>query len=119
MPDGNHILYVDGPPRGRTLWRIGADGSGNTELIKTDSCRHDNVDISSADSSSATGKIVYAARELGGHPPVMNPSLLYTANSDGSDITMIPARRISWDESPSWSPDGSQIVFSSSASAFS
>ena len=88
-PDGSQIVFTG--PHGK-LFVMNADGSGLTQITT-------EGNYSGADWSS-TGKIAFTRED----------DHIYSMNPDGTGLTQITTGYHGW--FPSWSPDGSKILFS-------
>ncbi len=119
-PDGARIAFtssralsgIDAALLTRNVWVMNSDGSGAQPLTKL------TVAASSAPAWSPDGtKIAYiSARALDGTNNAGSPNL-WVMNADGSGSRPLTALTSTYNmstETPSWSPDGSRIVFASS-----
>ncbi len=119
-PDGSWLVFVSnrgdvsgGFAGDRELYRMNADGSGETPLTTTDARTSDQQPSVSPDGS----RIAFASdRANSGSDELLD---IYTMNADGSDVTRLTfdgAYRYplsSRSKTPTWSPDGSRIAFES------
>ena len=98
FPDGAHILYcVSGGNVGYRLFIVGADGSGRTQIGPTPAC--------DAAVSPDGSKVAFTRfqKNLG------RPTDLWVMDANGTGLVQLTDDAHS--ESPTWSPDGSQIAF--------
>lgn len=107
-PYGDELVFAAWDDDGRTLYTVGTDGEGLTEIPLA-------LDLGSPDWSS-TDRIV-ATTEIGDDERVS----VYTMDPDGGNldrVVRLPAarsQRILAGVSASWSPDGAQLVFTAQA----
>ena len=119
-PDGSKIAFtssralsgLDAAITTRNIWVMNSDGSGAQPLTRL------TVAASSAPAWSPDGtKIAYvSARALDGSNSAGSPNL-WVMNADGSGSRPLTALTSTYNmstETPSWSLDGSKIVFASS-----
>lgn len=119
-PDGTKIAFtssralsgLDAALLTRNVWVMNSDGTNAQPLTKL------TVAASSAPAWSPDGtKIAYvSARALNGTNNAGSPNL-WVMNADGSGSRPLTALTSTYNmstETPSWSPDGSKIVFASS-----
>lgn len=111
-PDGTRLVYSSDVDGDSEIYLINADGSGLKQL--TDDTFNDLHPSWSPDGTRIAFQSDRAAG--GGHE-------LFLMNADGSDIVRLTnsLRDIDgyWPVAPSWSPDGSRIVFNDASGIFS
>jgi hypothetical protein len=100
-PGGSRILFINrcGPSGSFDISTINPDGTGFASVVAT------GVDDARVTFSPDGNKIAYES-SVDGDPEI------YVADATGSNpvrLTDAPG----WDDAPSWSPDGSKIVFQS------
>ena len=118
-PDGSKIVFTRFVPDGSffvfDLFVMNADGTGQTRL--TDSRADDPGFAATEPAWSPDGTRIAFTRTItqSGNQPLDEE--IYVINVDGTDLTRLthnPATTVlANDLSPAWSPDGTQIVFSS------
>ena len=119
-PDGRRIAFVstralDGSDTANTaanLWLMNADGSGATPLTRFTTLYNLTVDtpVWSPDGS----RIAYASsRALDGSDTGGSVLNIWVTNADGSGQRALTAQVAATNYQPSWSSDGSRIVFCS------
>ncbi len=99
-PDGNHIVFSSDETGTSEIYIMDADGSNVRQL--TD--RPDTFDTYPFVSPDGT-KISFSSQI-----PEVNEGEIYVMNIDGSNITRLTSTA-ALNYAPSWSPDGSKIVF--------
>jgi TolB protein len=104
-PDGGQLLY----PYYEQLYRIERDGSGLTLVAKAPANRHFRM----VDWTDRGHKIV--AQTIGSN---INDSEIYIMNEDGTDMKLLVENLAGRLESPSFSIDGKDILFSHDVSGF-
>ena len=108
-PDGKRIAFVsdrDGPPRYFDIYVMDADGSNLQRL--TNDPRDDRFPAWSPDSE----RIVFGARREGHFETKFAVTYeIYVMDADGGNQRR-RTKNLHDDRSPSWSPDGTRIVFS-------
>ncbi|MEQ9438011.1 MAG: carboxypeptidase regulatory-like domain-containing protein [Cyclobacteriaceae bacterium] len=104
-PDGGQLLYSHYDQ----LYRINRDGTSLTPIATAPEGRH----FKAVDWSGVTHKIV--AQVVGSD---INQSELYIMNEDGSDPELILADTAGRTESPSFSIDGKEILYTHDVSGF-
>jgi dipeptidyl aminopeptidase/acylaminoacyl peptidase len=118
-PDGTKIAFTSHVPRGQfvgfEIFVMNIDGTGRTQI--TDS-RADGVGFNASEPSwSPDGTRIAFTRTISqaGNQPLDEE--IYVMNADGSNLVRLTHNPSTFvlanDLGPSWSPDGSQIVFSS------
>jgi Tol biopolymer transport system component len=111
-PDGSEVVFQRSDASGQDLWRVDADGGNPENLTETP-----GVQESGAEFSPDGTRIVYVGT---GPKPCCDPEYnndIWVMNADGSDQTQLtktdfPRQNLS----PTWSPDGTKIAFSTVAS---
>ncbi|MBC8136258.1 MAG: PD40 domain-containing protein [Fibrella sp.] len=112
-PDGSRVLYMayeSGPyNRVNVLRGVQIDGGGDTVLVrgKEHNIVH-GTEFSEASLSPDGSKVLFASDRDGDN--ATNHSHIYVMNLDGSGETRLTNSPL-WDSSPSFSPDGSRILF--------
>jgi len=106
-PDGNHVAFVSTRTGSEQLYVMNADGAGVTQLT------HARAGIDYVNWSPDGTQIAYGSGAAGLTGPlgvIHYPLDIYVARADGGG-----ARRLTFhgglNTQPSWSPDGSKIVF--------
>src|SRR5207249_1446955 len=99
-PDGTSIVFVSNRDGNPEIYRMQADGSGETRLT------NDKSFDSGPDWSPDGTKIVFFSDRTGN-------SDLYVMNADGSGVTRLTRDRAFFDVDPAWSPDGRKIAYAS------
>jgi len=111
-PDGSEVVYMRQDASGQDLWRVGADGSNPENLTETA-----GVEESGAEFSPDGTRIAYVGT---GPKPCCDPEYnndIWIMNADGSDQTQLTKTNFPRQNlSPTWSPDGTKIAFSTTAS---
>jgi Tol biopolymer transport system component len=106
-PDGSTIVFESSRDGNYELYRMDPDGSDVTRLTFTTDRQEENADFSPDGSL-----IAFDACEATIFCPGDANMDIFTMQPDGSDVVEVTTQdRI--DANPSWSPDGSQIVFRS------
>jgi TolB protein len=113
-PDGSRVLFTRShtDSLGDDLFSVQADGTGLRQLTNCDSeCWSDESAAWSAD-----GRHIAFTRATGPLPPAgVQPSkvAVYVMNADGRGIRQVtrPGTNVVGDRFPTWSPDGTTIVF--------
>jgi dipeptidyl aminopeptidase/acylaminoacyl peptidase len=98
LPNGEELLFSGGPPGDFRIYRIPTKGGKAAQLFPQTDCGHASV-------HGPTARLAYSA--LGSH----GTWCLWIANLDGSARRQVTQGGI--DLFPSWSPDGTQLVFRS------
>jgi len=105
-PDGKQIVFASDREGGTSqIYIMGADGTGGRRL--TNSKSYDTLPNVSPDGR----KIAYAVQT--GTDQTGITSDIYVMNIDGSNPTRLTRDSIAVNTDPSWSPDGTKIIFSS------
>ncbi|MDQ2629626.1 MAG: hypothetical protein M3Y75_01435 [Actinomycetota bacterium] len=111
-PDGSEVVYMRQDAGGQDLWRVGADGSNPENLTETA-----GAEESGAEFSADGTKIAYVGT---GPKPCCDPEYnndIWVMDPDGSDQTQLTKTNFPRQNlSPTWSPDGAKIAFSTTAS---
>ncbi|MEZ4542261.1 MAG: hypothetical protein R3C43_19970, partial [Chloroflexota bacterium] len=98
-PDGSARVIVSSEQvRNSQLWIIDAQSGSRKQLTHFNQIAYDPV------WSPAGNRIAFISPEPGNDE-------LYMINADGSDLRRLTENDWEWDKHPTWSPDGSQIVF--------
>lgn len=105
-PDGSEILFTSTRDGSQALWRMAADGSAPTRLFMPLLGGSDGE----ADWHRGSGRIVWSRADASGH------HVLWVADAGGTNAMPLTDGGAttgsgSGDRMPSWSPDGSQVVF--------
>lgn len=112
-PDGQEIAFVSDRSGNRDLWAIRPDGTGLRQITDTPDVQEANPDWSPDGS-----RLAYDACRSTTYPCPGNANYeIVTADPDGSGVRVL-TRVAGVDANPSWSPDGSRLVFRSDRSGF-
>jgi len=102
--DGTRIAYVVRPPGGKgDIWVINADGTGATNLTGGANDFHQY--------SPSWSRVQGEGERIAFGEGDSYHSNLWTMRPDGSDRRRVTEGREWWDDEPSWSPDGTRLVF--------
>lgn len=104
-PDGGQLLYANYD----NLYRIERDGSGLTLIAKAPANRHFRM----VDWTDRGDKIV--AQTIGSN---INDAEIYIMNADGSDMQLLVENVPGRVESPSFSIDGSEVLYTRDVAGF-
>lgn len=105
-PDGKTIAYTRSDSTGTQIFLVNADGTNPRPLRSRDP---NFVDEAPAWSPDGT-RIAFSAANVN-HPPFTETYVVLSVNADGSDPRTLTGLGYASNRFPSWSPDGSQIVF--------
>ncbi len=110
-PDGSHILFAREDPATQfsSIYLMNANGSGQRQLFS------DGGDDTYPSFSSDGRRVVFVSTASSVRTAGVNVPEVFVMNADGSDARQLTTGMYGWDESPSFSPDGSRIVFDGSA----
>ncbi|MEJ8801230.1 carboxypeptidase regulatory-like domain-containing protein [Pontibacter sp. H249] len=104
-PDGGQLLYANYD----NLYRVNRDGSGLTLIAKAPADRHFRM----VDWTSQGNKIV--AQTIGSN---INDAEIYIMNADGSGMMQLVGNEAGRLESPSFSVDGRQVIYTRDVAGF-
>lgn len=93
---GGDLVFTSLRTGSPQIFRIGADGSGETRLTHTQSAELQPT-------WSRTGRIAFVSYRSGGGD-------IYTMNADGDDLQRLSTGP-GLDQTPAWSPDGRRIAY--------
>jgi len=115
-PDGDRIAYVSteglaGTSSGAHQWVADADGSGAVDLTPLSEVTSLEL-VWSPDGSRVAFDSTGALGGGNAHLDVYN---VWTANADGSDLAPLTEYEVASTGLPSFSPDGTEVAFTSSA----
>jgi len=106
-PDGTKIVFESGLDGELSIFTIGIDGENLTRL--TNSENNDEGPVWSPDGT----KIAFFSNRREGKDERPVSLQIYIMNADGTGQTRITDEGSALDYNPSWSPDGSRLVFQS------
>ena len=106
-PDGRRIAVARNTSAWNAIWLINADGSGLTSLVG-----HSDFDGSPAWSPDGR-MIAFRSENPGPYGPF---GRIYAVNLDGTGLQQLSpdTPTYTYDDGPTWSPDGTRIAFSRS-----
>ena len=99
--DAGKIVFRNG--NDQDLWIVNSDGSGLMQLVTHGS----GFNLTQPDISEDGSKVVYTAVTVS--PPGVTD--IFSINTDGSNRINLTNTPSLYEEHPSWSPDGTKIVF--------
>jgi TolB protein len=101
-PDGKTIAFV----RGGVILLVSSDGTNERPLHAAQAGFSDDAVAWSPD-----GKMLAYSTFNANHPPYIETYVIFTVNADGSNIQRITGLGYSSARFPSFSPDGTRIVY--------
>ncbi len=99
-PDGKKIVFIRGDGGSFAIYSINAPDGGNESLLNNSGIADDSCPTYSPD-----GRLILYVHSSGS---------IYVMNADGSNQRLLTANA----HYPAWTPDGSQVLFSSNATGF-
>jgi TolB protein len=107
-PNGRRIAFVRSGPRGRDIYTMKADGSGQAAVTRN---RKDDFDPSW---SPDDRRLVFSRQVTKDQPDigVRGDREIFAVNSDGSHLVRLTRTPEESELDPAWSPDGTKIAFS-------
>jgi TolB protein len=99
-PDGRKIAFTGWLDHGRDIWIMNSDGSGQHRLARTHGYQEAAIAWSPDGRQLAFSGLLYQG--------------IHLINLTGTIVRHLPAQMFgyySWEGEPSWSPDGSRILF--------
>lgn len=117
-PDGSQIAFVANKSGSDTttdqeIWVMNADGNGLTQLTNNPNGQEDTEPVWSPDGSRIAFRAEGRPLDSNNNIYVMdtNPATIDEVNLTPNDFTRNPVYQYN-EQSPSWSPDGTQITYS-------
>ena len=109
FPDGSKILFSSSRGGGiqdkMQIYTMNPDGTNQIQL------KNNDLYVFKFPSCSADcSKILFAAHPQGGWPTDERAGRFYTVNLDGTNLTPLTSDDANGNQ-PTWSPDGSKILF--------
>ena len=105
-PDGKTIAYTRRDSTGTQIFLVNADGTNPRPLRPRDPNFVDEAPVWSPDGK----RIAFSAGNVN-HPPFSETYVILSVNVDGSDPRILTGLGYNSNRYPSWSPDGSRIVY--------
>jgi Tol biopolymer transport system component len=112
-PDGTRIAFYGSSPTGNNIYVMNADGTNQIQVTQFSGSASPLPPVWSPDGS----RLAFHKFDDDQATPDTFEGDIYVVNVDGSSVTNLTPGTVAEDLSPSWSPDGTKLAFSSDRAA--